>query len=136
MDETSCRRRFAAGRVAILGTVGPHGPHLVPIVFALEGDHLFTAVDQKPKTTTRLQRLANLAADPRVSVLVEHYADDWEQLWWVRLDGRAHILGPEESTAGPLDLLAAKYPQYREQRPRGPVVRVSIERWTGWEAAG
>lgn len=105
-------------------------------MFALEGDHLFTAVDHKPKTTTRLQRLANLAADPRVSVLVEHYADDWEQLWWVRIDGRAHILGPEESTAGPLDLLAARYPQYREQRPTGPVVVVSIERWMGWAAVG
>lgn len=136
MDEATYRRRFASARVATLGTVGPHGPHLVPIVFAVDGDRLFTAVDHKPKTTTRLQRLANIAAEPRVSVLVDHYDDDWERLWWVRVDGMARVLAPDDVVAEPLNLLADKYRQYRERRPAGPVVAVSIERWTGWEAVG
>jgi PPOX class probable F420-dependent enzyme len=68
------RERFAEARVAHLATVRPDGaPHLVPIVFALEDDRVYTAIDDKPKRTRELQRLANIAADPRVSVLVDSY---------------------------------------------------------------
>jgi len=93
-----------------------------------------SAVDDKPKRTTRLQRLANIARDPRVSLLADHYADDWEQLWWVRADGRARVVDDPARREKALDLLSVRYRQYRERRPDGPVVEVEVERWTGWSA--
>ena len=86
LDEDGCRQRFAGAQVAVLGTVHPErGVDLVPVVFAVVGDELHVPVDVvKPKASTRLQRLANIAADPRVSLLVDHRSDDWDELWWVR----------------------------------------------------
>lgn len=82
--------RFAARRVARLSTVSARGdPHVVPVVFAVVGDVVFTAVDAKPKSTRSLRRLANIEAKPRVSMLVDHYEEDWSALWWVRVDGTA-----------------------------------------------
>ncbi len=130
------RRRVAAAQVARLGTVAVSGaPHLVPFCFVLDGDVLYSAVDRKPKRTPRLRRLDNVAAEPRVCVLVDHYEADWACLWWVRVDGRARRLeaGPEAERA--LDLLAVKYPQYRAARPDGPVLRIDAQRWTGWAAS-
>ena len=126
--------RFAACRVARLATAGPDGvQHLVPIVFAVAGDVIHTAVDGKPKSTSRLRRLANIAANPRVSVLADHYEDDWSRLWWVRADGVARIL--ESSPAG-LAALAGRYPQYRETPPPGPFLEIAVERWSEWRAQG
>ena len=130
------RERVSTAWVGRLATVGAGGaPHLVPFCFAAEGDVLYSAVDAKPKRTDRLQRLRNAAREPRVSVLVDHYEDDWTRLWWVRLDGRARELpaGPEAERA--VALLVAKYPQYRERRPAGPVLRIDVERWRSWSAS-
>jgi PPOX class probable F420-dependent enzyme len=134
VDPTECRRLFASVPVVRLATVGLAGPHLVPIVFALDGDRVVTAVDHKPKRSTRLQRLTNIARDPRVSLLADHYDDDWETLWWVRADGRGRLLDDPAGTERALDLLAARYRQYREDRPDGRVVEIAVERWTGWSA--
>jgi len=134
VDPAECRSRFVSVPVARLATLGAAGPHLVPIVFALDGDRVVSAVDDKPKRTTRLQRLANIARDPRVSLLADHYADDWEQLWWVRADGRARVVDDPARREKALDLLSVRYRQYRERRPDGPVVEVEVERWTGWSA--
>lgn len=125
--------RFTAAPVARLATVTPEGrPHTVPIVFAADGDVVYTAVDGKPKSTNRLRRLANIAANPAVSVLVDHYADDWSQLWWVRADGIATVLteGPECEHA--LALLRAKYPQYELVSLDGPVIRIAVTTWASW----
>ena len=109
---------FASARVARLATVDPSGaPHLVPIVFALVGDVIHSAVDAKPKRHSRLRRLANIAHDPRVSVLADHYDDDWTALWWIRADGVATVL--DASPEG-LAALARKYPQYLVTPPPGP----------------
>jgi PPOX class probable F420-dependent enzyme len=138
--DSELRRRFEAARVARLGTVTPAGgPHLVPVVFVLEPDHdvVWTAVDAKPKSTRSLRRLANIAANPRVSLLVDHYDEDWTRLWWVRADGQASIKvesDPEASVA--LDALAAKYAQYSTERPGGPVIRLEIHAWRSWAASG
>src|SRR3954468_13483873 len=111
MREDDARRRFASARVARPATVSPDGrPPVVPIVFAVDGDLLYTAVDGKPKSTTALQRLANIAANPAVSVLVDHYDEEWTRLWWVRVDGTARVVDAAEAA---LDLLAARYPVYR-----------------------
>ena len=122
--------RFATARVARLATVGPDGaPHLVPIVFAVAGDVIYSAVDAKPKRHRRLQRLANIEREPRVSVLADHYSDDWTRLWWVRADGLARVTDTAE--AG-LTALRAKYSQYAATPPGGPFVTVEVRRWTGW----
>ena len=135
MDQPELRRRFAASPVARLATVHKDGhPHLVPVVFALSGDTIFTAVDAKPKTTTRLQRVANLESEPRCCLLVDHYEDDWSALWWVRADGEAAVVDPDNLSRG-LSALVARHPQYRDQPPPGPLVAVRVTRWTGWSAS-
>jgi PPOX class probable F420-dependent enzyme len=137
VDETEIRRRVEASLVARLATVGPDGrPHIVPITFGLEGQILYFAVDFKPKRTTDLKRLRNIATNPAVSVLVDHYESDWGRLWWVRLDGTARIVKERGEVDRALNLVARRYEQYRTTRPAGPVVAVTIERMTGWSAAG
>jgi PPOX class probable F420-dependent enzyme len=135
MHEAKMRELVAAAQVARLATIGRDGrPHLVPISFALDGDVLYSAVDEKPKRSPRLQRLANVRTHPQVAVLVDHYEDDWTRLWWVRLRGAGRVVrgGPELEAA--LELLAEKYEQYREQPPGGPVLAITIEEWRGWSA--
>jgi PPOX class probable F420-dependent enzyme len=131
------RERFAGARVARLATADSTGrPHLVPVVFATEADVIYSAVDAKPKRSTALRRLANIAANPLVTLLVDHYSDDWSSLWWVRADGVARVLDPAEPEAQHgIELLVGKYPQYRELRPAGPTVAVDVERWSGWSAS-
>jgi PPOX class probable F420-dependent enzyme len=125
------RDRFAAARVARLATVSPDcSPHLVPIVFALLGETVYSVVDDKPKQTHDLRRLANVRTNPRASLLADHYEDDWTRLWWVRADGTARTLTPDEPEARPaLEALKARYPQ---QRPAGPILAVDVDHWTGW----
>jgi PPOX class probable F420-dependent enzyme len=126
------RSRFAAARVARLATLGPRGPRLVPVCFALEGDTIWIAVDHKPKRTTALARLRDIAADPRVTLLADHYEDaDWSALWWVRAEGRAQV---HDARPEAVARLVERYAQYREQPPTGPVIQVAVTRWSGWSA--
>jgi PPOX class probable F420-dependent enzyme len=135
LDVVQARERFASVRVARLATVGANAwPHIVPIVFALDGDVLYTAVDGKPKSSTDLRRLDNIAANPEVAVLADRYADDWTQLWWVRADGIARVLHGDDAEPG-IRLLTERYEQYRSQPPTGPVIAIRVERWSGWQAA-
>lgn len=135
LTKIAVRERFDGARVARLATVDAHGaPHLVPIVFAVSADDvLYTAVDAKPKTTTALRRLANIAANSRVCVLVDHYDDDWTRLWWARADGTARIADDIEA-ASALALLTERYPIYRTDPPPGPTIAVDVRRWSGWAA--
>jgi PPOX class probable F420-dependent enzyme len=136
VEENEIWRRAASKPVARMASSGPDGkPHIVPITFAIDGQVMYFAVDAKPKRTADLKRLRNIAANPAVSILVDHYEDDWKNLWWVRLDGRARILSEHDEIERALDLLAARYLQYRTNRPNGPVVAVAIERTSGWSAA-
>jgi PPOX class probable F420-dependent enzyme len=122
--------------VAQLATVRPDGaPHLVPFVFAMEDDRIYSAVDDKPKRSPQLQRLANIAREPRVCVLADHYEEDWSRLWWVRADARAVVLldgQNHEERDHALDLLAERYATYRQRRPSGAVIRMDVDRWTTW----
>jgi PPOX class probable F420-dependent enzyme len=136
MDTTEMQRRVAEARVARLATAGAAGrPHVVPICFALDDQTLYFAVDAKPKRTTNLKRLRNIAANPAVSILIDHYEDDWDRLWWVRLDGHARVVTEDAEVESALQLLAQRYAQYRSTKPAGPVVAVSIEEMTGWSAS-
>ena len=128
---------FAAARVGRLATVTAQGaPHVVPVVFALVDDVAYTAVDGKPKTTPRLQRLANVAASGRASLLVDEYRDDWSGLWWVRFDGSAQILAVDTDQGRiAVEALTDKYQQYVSQPPTGPVIAIRLTRWRWWQAS-
>ncbi len=139
MTEFDAAAAFAAAPVATLGTTRDNdAPHLVPVVFALpdgRSDLLYTAVDTKPKSTHRLQRLANIEHHAAVSLLVDHYDDDWTRLWWVRVDGSATIHRGGKEMATGYALLRAKYSQYRRVELDGPVVVVQIRRWSSWQSS-
>ncbi|AZQ32735.1 TIGR03668 family PPOX class F420-dependent oxidoreductase [Streptomyces cyaneochromogenes] len=150
MRQDEARGRFAAAPVARLATVDPEGrPHLVPVLFAVRGDEIVTAVDGKPKRSRRLRRLHNIAVSPAVCLLVDEYDDDWDRLWWVRADGGARILQPGTSEmsdasdradssyeyAAAIELLRQKYPRYRRQPPDGPVIVITVLHWSGWQAS-
>jgi len=137
LEPDEARRRFAAARVARLATIAPDGrPHLVPITFAVEGDRIYSIVDDvKPKSSQSLARLRNIVANPRVSLLADEYSDHWQRLWWVRADGTATIApgGPERERA--IGLLQSRYPPYRGAGlESGPALIVEVERWIGWSA--
>jgi PPOX class probable F420-dependent enzyme len=135
MAEFDAAAMFAESPVAMLATVGPEAtPHLVPVVFAVHRDVVFTAVDAKRKSTQRLRRLVNIEANPRVSMLVDHYDDDWTRLWWVRADGQAQIHYSGEEMATGYALLRRKYPQYQRLELHGPVVTIDVARWSSWQA--
>ena len=141
MGEFDPKVRFTQSPIARLATITPDGmPHVVPVVFAVDGDSpgnhdvVYTAVDAKPKTTWRLRRLANIESNPQVSLLVDHYADDWAQLWWVRADGVAGIHSAGEAMDTGCRLLRAKYPQYQSVPLSGPVIAVTVLRWSSWHA--
>jgi PPOX class probable F420-dependent enzyme len=130
------RRLAATARVARLATTDPDGrPHLVPIVFVLARDTLYSAVDEKPKSSRALRRIENARARPDVTVLVDEYEEDWERLWWVRLRGRARVLDGGDEAEHAVGLLAGKYEQYRDRPPAPPVLAVDIVEWRGWRAS-
>lgn len=136
MLDEELRRRAQAAPVARLATVDGAGrPRVVPCCFALDGDVVYTAVDHKPKRTSRLARLDDIRGNPAVGLVVDHYEDDWSALWWIRLDGSARVVedGPEWERG--IDLLVAKYRQYQERRPTGPVIVIAVERARSWSAS-
>ena len=132
--------RLTRARVARLATAGPGGEtHLVPVCFALDERRLYSAVDDKPKRTVKLQRLADVAGRPYATVLVDHYEEDWSGLWWVQAGGRARVVEPDrdpETHLRATALLVGKYGQYLTHRLDGPVLAVELERWRSWSARG
>jgi PPOX class probable F420-dependent enzyme len=139
MTAAEARARFAGARVAHLATADADGrPHLVPCTFALlDDDTIVSAVDHKPKRTAALRRLANIAANPQVALLADHYADDWDALWWARADGTARVVAPEaepDLRAAAVQSLTARYAPYRDRPPEGPLVVIAVRRWSGWSA--
>lgn len=135
------RDRIDAARSAHLATASADAaPHLIPVVFALNGDAVYIAIDEKPKTTTRIRRLRNIEENPQATLLIDHYDDDWTKLWWIMLRGRAEILTPDawdadEATAA-ISALRTRYPQYAahalEERP---LIRLTIKQVTRWSAS-
>jgi PPOX class probable F420-dependent enzyme len=136
MTPQEARDRFAAEPVARLATVDAGGsPHIVPITFAVDGNLVVSAVDGKPKRGSPLRRLENIAANSRVSLLVDHYHEDWRRLWWVRADGAARIVERGPELARVLERLRDRYPQYRQVELIGPAIVVEVDAWIGWAAA-
>lgn len=135
MNRPEARELLAAARVGRLATTRPDGaPHVVPITFAVTDGLLVTMIDHKPKSTRRLQRLANIEHEPRVSMIVDSYSEDWSELWWVRVDGTASIHHDDDSWTLARDSLATKYGQYANRPPQGPAIVVRIEDIRWWES--
>lgn len=135
MDEQTAWERLRSARVGRLATADAGGtPHVVPFVFAMVDRTLYWAVDRKPKRSQHLRRLDNIAANPNVQVVVDHYEDDWDRLWWVRATGAARIVDEESERSKALTALTEKYDQYRATPPDGPAVAIDVARVTGWEA--
>ena len=136
MNDDKRRTRFADARVGRLATVTEDGqPRIVPVVFALVDDAVYSAIDHKPKSTRRLGRLANIHATGVASILVDRYDEDWTSLWWVCADGPAQVLDADTVDGGRgIDALVGKYPQYADARPLGPVIRIDVRRWSAWHA--
>jgi PPOX class probable F420-dependent enzyme len=136
LGDDEARDLVEGARVARLATTNTGlGIDVVPISFALlPDDRLVSIVDQKPKSTTRLRRLDNIRSHPDVTVLVDHYEDDWTRLWWVRLRGRASVVAEGDEFDEARAALVERYPQYVDEPPPGPVVSVAVEDWSGWHA--
>ena len=133
LGEDEARARLAAQDHGVLCTVHrERGVDAVPVVYVLDDGYVGVPIDRvKPKASSRLQRERNLEADPRATLLVDHWdRDDWSQLWWVRVDGTGEVVDPIASVHA--DALAAKYAQYRETRPAGACIVVSDLRYRGW----
>ena len=134
IDPAVMRRLVAGSRVARMATIDPDGrPHVVPLVFAIDGDTVYSSVDDKPKKTLQVRRLGNIRANPdRVTILVDHYEDDWPAVWWVRLRGTGRVLDDGAERERGLRLLSDKYPQYRDMPPQGAVIALDVIEWRGW----
>lgn len=138
MTPGEARARFETARVAVLASIGPGGaPHLVPVIYAPDGDQLHMAVDSKPKRDGELARITNLRGNPRCALLVHGYDDDWQRLWWARADGRARIVEEGPTWERTVALLRDRYPQYGGGTEIiGPSIVVDVEHWSGWAARG
>jgi len=127
------------GRVARLGTADAGGrPLVVPVCYAFDGTRLYSPIDAKPKRTGRLRRVRNLAENPRCSLVVDVYDEEWSRLRWVIVEGQAELLTSGSDYARGVDLLVAKYPQYRTlglDREQGTLIRLTPERYLHWSYA-
>ncbi len=133
MEIGLARQRVISAPVGRLGTVSGEGrPHLVPCCFVLRDETVYTAVDDKPKSTRALRRLDNIMANGSACLLVDHYEEDWSALWWVRLDGVARVVDSADEVAEVKGALAAKYPQYRRLAIPGPVIGLDVQTWRSW----
>ncbi len=128
------RRRLAAARIARLATVRADGrPHIVPIVFAFDGEVVRAIADPKPKRGLDLLRHRNIAANPAVSLLVDAYEESWEQIWWVRADGEGRVVEDGAEREEAMLQLRAKYPQYAEwTEPFGAATIIQVARIISW----
>lgn len=137
LSAAEARGRFIGSPVARLATADTASvPHIVPVTFAVDGDMIYFVIDHKPKRSTNLRRLRNIAENPTVTVIVDQYADDWSALWWARADGQAEIWDDGDDRLKAVAQLRRKYPQYEEIPPHGPVVAIRVAAWTGWAYAG
>jgi PPOX class probable F420-dependent enzyme len=138
----SVRTKMQEARVARLATMDASlGPHIVPVCFAYDGKVFYTAIDQKPKRVApeRLTRLRNILAVPQVALLIDKYDEEWTQLWYILIRGKAELIpnGGRKERAWAIRKLRAKYPQYsRRMLPAdAPIIRITPERTTFWGAS-
>jgi PPOX class probable F420-dependent enzyme len=135
----SIATKLKNARVARLATVDPAGrPHIVPVCFVYRGKVFYTAIDQKPKRVApqKLARLRNIKLSPQVALLIDSYDEDWTNLWYILVRGKAMLLpksGAKEHRLA-IRALRAKYPQYRAGMltDDAPIIRITVERISSW----
>ena len=129
-------REARVGRLATVDAAGQ--PLVVPVCFAVDGETLYSAVDDKPKRTRQLRRLRNVAENPRTALVVDEWHEDWSRLCWVLVEGRADVLRTGVEFDRAIELLRQKYPQYRAMNLHadGAVLRLRADRILAWRAAG
>ena len=130
------RRLVSSARTAHLATANKQGqPHVIPICFAFDGKRLFSPIDEKPKRTIKLKRLKNIAENPCVALVVDHYEEDWRKLSYVLIIGKARVRYSGKSHRQAVQLLRQKYPQYRvmalNARPMIVITPTRIRSWHG-----
>ena len=126
--------RQRVGRFATVDAAGI--PHVVPVCFTLLNDRFYIAIDEKPKRTTRLQRLKNIESNPQVALVLDEYSEGWSRLAWVMIRGRAEIIEKGGDHPPAITALRAKYPQYRAMSLEDrPLIRISPERVNAWGPA-
>jgi PPOX class probable F420-dependent enzyme len=126
-------RDARVGRLATADAAGR--PLVVPVCYAFDGVRCYSAVDAKPKRTRNLRRLRNIAENPHVSLVVDEWDEDWSRLRWVIVEGRTEVLTAGAEFTRAIDLLLAKYPQYRAlplERTEGAVIEIAPERILTW----
>lgn len=128
--------RLHETRVGHLATADANGrPHVIPVCFDYDGRHIYSVLDAKPKrgSLTGLRRVRNILANPQVSLVIDHYDEDWTRLWYLLVHGRAALIEDGPETPAAIARLREKYPQYRDMALDGnPVIRIVPERVTGW----
>ena len=110
-------------------------PHLIPICYSSDGVSIVSALDQKPKSTgiRNLKRVKNIISNPQVALLIDHYDDDWQKLWYVLISGTATLLEKGEFQKKAIGLLVDKYPQYQDMCiSKSPVIRITPTKITSW----
>lgn len=130
------KQAVALMRVARLATADPQAvPHLIPICFHYDGHRFYSVLDQKPKRTavTNLKRVRNILSNPKVALVIDHWQEDWQGLWYVLINGTADLLYEGEEHQQALVALREKYPQYRAMDlDANPIIRITptnIVRW-------
>jgi PPOX class probable F420-dependent enzyme len=130
------RELLEAERVARLAYLDDGDrPRVLPVTYAMSGDLIWSAIDEKPKRAAEPARVRYLRRRPQAALCVDAYHDDWSRLAWVQLIGRVAVIDVPEAPEA-LDALAARYAPYRERTPPGPLLRLSVERALSWRAAG
>lgn len=134
-------RFLETARIARLATADAGGrPHVIPVCFAFDGERIYIVLDQKPKSVelTRLRRVRNILDNPQASLVVDHYAEDWQTLRYVIAFCNAQLLeGGESEASNAVSMLRSKYPQYRQMCLDGnPVIKLTPYRYTAWSLAG
>jgi PPOX class probable F420-dependent enzyme len=121
------------GRLGLLDDDG--GPRVLPITFAIADGCAWSAIDRKPKRASGPPaRIGFLRRRPQVALTVDRYSDDWQQLAWVQLIGRAAVIEADRQPDA-VDALAARYEQYRREPPPGPLIRIEVARTLCWRAS-
>jgi PPOX class probable F420-dependent enzyme len=138
LDDPHVREFVTAARLAHLATADAAGnPHNVPLCYWFDGDRIYFAIDEKPKRATGggLKRMRNIAENPRVAVVIDHYEEDWSQLGYVLIHGDARVVEDPEEYLLALRALRDKYVQYRGMTftpEKNPIVRIdpaSVHAW-------
>ncbi len=131
-------RFLRSARTAHLATADASGqPHVVPVCFVFNGEFIYSVLDSKPKTTAlrQLRRVRNILANPRVSLVVDHYEEDWSRLQYVMVSGEASLLESGEEWGLSIVMLRQKYPQYhRMELDQSPVIKIVPARFVPWSS--